>query len=228
MSEHALASAALGERRPVWLYEAPGRASGAPLLVLLDGDRWSGPLPIWDTLDNLVADGRLPPLVAVLPSAMSMERRWTELACHPPFLAFVLDELLPWVAHRRPVTADPARTIIAGQSLGGVTALHAGLVAPWRFGNVLAQSASLWWPTGAPGEMTRRYARAPRVPVRVRFEVGLQEWVLLGPHRELRDVLAARGYDVAYTEYNGGHDELCWRGGLAEGLVALAAGWSSP
>ncbi|MGH9768813.1 MAG: hypothetical protein ACREAB_15385 [Blastocatellia bacterium] len=33
--------------------------------------------------------------------------------------------------------------------------------------------------------------------------------------------LVAKGYPVTYSEYNGGHDMLCWRGSLADGLIAL-------
>ncbi|CAM5452935.1 enterochelin esterase [Streptomyces californicus] len=58
----------------------------------------------------------------------------------------------------------------------------------------------------------------------LRLEVGLQEWMLLGENRRLRNVLRARGYDVRYGEFNGGHDYACWRGGLADGLVDLLGG----
>ena len=39
----------------------------------------------------------------------------------------------------------------------------------------------------------------------------------------LRDALAAAGHVVAYREYEGGHDALCWRGGLIDGLCQLLA-----
>jgi len=37
----------------------------------------------------------------------------------------------------------------------------------------------------------------------------------------LRDVLLAKGYEVHYDEFYGGHDFLSWRGSLADGLIAL-------
>ena len=37
----------------------------------------------------------------------------------------------------------------------------------------------------------------------------------------MRDVLDGQGYELRYREYQGGHDYACWRGGLADGLVAL-------
>jgi enterochelin esterase-like enzyme len=228
-TEHKVESAHLGGRRRVWLYEPPMPERGLedlPVLVLLDGEHWQPGLGLSYLLDNLIADGRIPPLVAVLPESVDADTRWAELTCRPEFVAFLADELLPWAAGRLPVTDDPARTVIAGQSLGGLTAAFAGLTAPHRFGNVLAQSGSFWWPVGPEPEwLTGRIAETPRLPVRFRLSFGEQEWVALPAARRLRDTLAAAGYDDAsYREFNGGHDYLCWRTELSDGLVELLSG----
>jgi enterochelin esterase-like enzyme len=44
---------------------------------------------------------------------------------------------------------------------------------------------------------------------------------ILEPSRHMLDVLLAKGYEVHYQENVGGHDYLSWRGGLADGLIAL-------
>jgi enterochelin esterase family protein len=44
---------------------------------------------------------------------------------------------------------------------------------------------------------------------------------MIDANREFRDVLRAKGYDVRYEEYNGGHDYVCWRGSIADGLTYL-------
>lgn len=221
VTEHRIASEQLGNARTVWVYEPPGSPAGPlPVAVLLDGREWARRLPGPTILDNLIADGRIPPLVALMPDALDSSTRWRELACHEPFLRFLADELLPWAAGRWPLAGAPDRAIVAGHSLGGLTAAFAGLCAPDRFGNVLAQSASLWAPE--PGWLMREFATAPRRAVRFHLEVGLQEWIPLPLHRHLRDVLHAKGYAVTHREYNGGHDALCWQGGLADGLIALA------
>ena len=187
-------------------------------------------MPVGSTLDNLIAAGQIPPLVAVLPEVIDVETRVRELACNDAFLAFLTRELLPWVAEDWAITDDPARTIVAGQSLGGLTAAFAGLREPGRFGNILSQSGSFWWMSGSEFHtdaewLTQLYVRSPRLPLRFYVEVGLQEWVLLPPTRHFRNVLDAKGYEQIYREYNGGHDTLCWRGGLADGLIALCAEW---
>lgn len=258
LTRHVLPSAALGEDRVVWLYAPPARGAAvggttavggtaavggttghptpgdpaADLLVLLDGDVWSRQLPVAPTLDNLIAAGRIPPTVAVMPESARRTPRWNELACEPAFTRFLVDELLPWARAAVPhLTADPRRTTLAGQSLGGLTALHNALLAPDVFGRALSQSGSLWWPRTADGAGAEALtallrSRGPRSPSadgpRLYVEVGAQEWMLTGPTRRFRDALVELGHDVVYREFNGGHDHACWIGGLADGLVALA------
>jgi enterochelin esterase-like enzyme len=232
VSRHRLASAILGNERDVWVYVPPGgepaATEPADALILLDGEDWATRLPAATILDNLIAAGEIPPTVAIMPSTVDNATRWRELAGHPPFVAFLADELLPWAATLHPLAAAPQRTTLAGRSLGALTALSAALHAPQRFGRVLAQSASLWWPSetdfdAGAGAIVDAYAAAPPVPARFHLEVGLQEWALLARHRHLRDVLTLKGNAITYTEYHGGHDALCWQGGLADGLIALAA-----
>ncbi|MCX5400829.1 enterochelin esterase [Streptomyces sp. NBC_00102] len=227
VTEHAVPSERLGEDRRIWLYEPPapadgGRHSELPVLVLLDGEHWQPSLGLAGLLDNLVADGRIPPTAAIFVDSVDSGSRWRDLACRPDHAAFLADELLPWAARRLPLTDDPARTVIAGQSLGGLSATYTALTAPHRFGNALVQSASYWWPDGPEPEwLTGRIAAAPRRPVRLRLSFGEQEWVALPAARRLRDALEAAGYDCEYREFNGGHDYLWWRTEMADGLVRL-------
>lgn len=230
VTRHRFASEHLGNERDVWVH-VPSQDGPLPLLVLFDGDVWADRLPIWSTLDNLAADRRIPPMVTVAVDSMDGETRHRELFCHQPFIEFLTAELLPWTAAHWPVTEAPDRTILAGQSAGALTAAFAALRVPDRFGNVLSQSGSYWWRSDTEFDvdaewLTQQYVAAPRSPVRFYLEVGLQERPLLQQNRHFRDVLRAKGYELTYAEYNGGHDYACWRGGLADGLLALAAGWS--
>ncbi|MDI3385101.1 enterochelin esterase [Streptomyces sp. B-S-A8] len=227
---HTVRSERLGNERRVWVYTPPGHEAtraDLPVLVLFDGESWQPALGLATLLDNLIADGRVPPLVALLPEALDNDTRWAELGCDDRFAGFLADELLPWAADRLPVTSDPARTVLAGQSLGGLTAAYAALRAPHRFGNALAQSGSFWWPSGEAGAelVTGLVRESPRLPVRFWLSAGEQEWALLPSARRLRDALRERGYaDAVYGEFNGGHDWLCWRTELADGIVGLLSG----
>jgi enterochelin esterase family protein len=225
-----LRSAALRNWRRVWSWAPAGRPPVGvrlPVLVLLRGEVWEPQLRVSALLDRLVAEGRIPPLVALMPDALDRDSRWSELTCNDLFATFLADELLPWAAGRWPVSTDPERVVLAGQGLGGLAASHAALRRPDRFGAVLAQSGAFWWPL-APGDRSRgeewltgRVAASPALPVRFRVSAGLHEWTLLPAVRRLRDVLLGKGYDVSYREFNGGHDYVCWREDLASGLESL-------
>jgi enterochelin esterase-like enzyme len=223
-------SAHLSGPRRVWRYTPPGhRATGSgpyPLLVCLDGEVWGPLLPLAPVLDNLIAAGLLPPVVALLPESGDRATRFTEYACRPEFVEFLRTDLIAQTAADLDVTDDPARTVITGQSLGGLMAAFAGLRAPERFGNVLTQSGAFWWQSSTPDDagaerLAHDYAITPRRPLRLHVEVGLDEWVNVRPNRHLRDVLLARGYPVTYAEFAGGHDRLCWRERIGDALVGL-------
>jgi enterochelin esterase family protein len=72
------------------------------------------------------------------------------------------------------------------------------------------------------------FIAAPKRPLRFYMDVGTFEVDFMGgglgalqPNRHMRDVLLAKGYEVHYQEYIGGHDYISWRGTLADGLIAL-------
>ncbi|OEV08641.1 enterochelin esterase [Streptomyces nanshensis] len=237
VERHTYASTALGAEREVWVYLPPGAdAADAPapgVLLLLDGDMWFGQMHFEDVLDNLHADGAVGPLAVVAPHAVDNPTRMGEFGGRRPYADFLTAELLPWAVRRWSLTDDPARTVVAGQSLGGTTALFTALAqSRHRVGNAIAQSTSMWWhpevgpgiPSGfAEGDqwLTRQFTEQPVRDVRIRLDTGLHEGVMAGMARDLEQRLRARGYDVTHTEFNGGHDYACWGGALADGLAAL-------
>jgi enterochelin esterase family protein len=230
---HRMRSDILSNERRVWVYTPPGyRADGEPygLLVLFDGWACIHLLPVAKVLDNLLAESRIPPLVAVMPDNPDREARNRELPCHPPFADFLVRELLPWARARYHIADDPSRTIVGGASYGGLAAAFAGLRHPEVFGNILSQSGSFWWKPDGDEEhewLTRQFVVSPALPLRFYLDVGLLENTYDdGPsqrcaNRHMRDVLRAKGYPVHYVEYNGGHEYIWWRGTLADGLLAL-------
>jgi enterochelin esterase-like enzyme len=252
VTRHRLASEVLGNERAVWLYEPPVTASDhgtpLPLLVHFDGEWATDVMGLPRTLDAAIAAGDLPPLVAVL---VGNADRNAELPPNDAFVAFLADEVLPWVraTSSLPVSDGPADTVVAGQSYGGLAASYAALSRPDAFGNVVAESASYWWLPDPASAMTARdvgvapewewlprwqAARDP-VPIRWVLDVGILEGrvappggpSLLSGVRHMRDVLTAQGAEIVrYEEFMGGHDPSWWRGFVVEGLVALLGNWT--
>jgi enterochelin esterase family protein len=220
-------SAALGNERRVWTYRPPGYDPGRryPLVVCFDGFAYvtDGYVPLPTVLDNLIADGAIPPVVAVLPDSLDQPTRTRELSAHEPFVHFLADELLPWARERLSFDDDPLRTVVAGSSLGGLTASFCGLRRPDLFGLVLSQSGA--YQRGEPA----LFAASARLPLRFYLDVGSFERMIFEGYGSLyhanlhmRDVLLAKGYDdVTFREFPGGHDYFWWRETIADGLVAL-------
>ncbi len=216
-------STRLDNVRDVWLYRTgTGTGTDLPLVILLDGHYWARHMPIFGPLDALTNAGRLPPAVYLMIDALGPRQRSAELPCSAHFWEALQTELLPLA---QVSSSAPQRTLVAGQSFGGLAAMYAGLHYPDRFGLVLSQSGSFWWPdpdeTGDQGTLTQEVSQLARATLDAWIEVGCYETDMLGPNRAMRDALQAAGHQVRYREFRGGHDWFCWRDGLLEGLAAL-------
>ena len=225
---YQIESKALG-KQSVWIYTTPGLADtgGASNLVLfLDGSGAWQLLPSRNLLDNLFHDGRIGPTIAVYADSPDRER---DLACSDAYLAFLVDELLPWVQEKYGVDIAPATTVISGRSLGGLFAGYACLRRPDVFGNAMMQSPSLWWGQARDGRnewLTRQFEATPGSRARYFVAPGLFETgansptsiSILDSSRHFRDVLRTQGGSIEYREVFGGHDPLNWEVSLPEGI----------
>lgn len=227
-----LQSALLKNERDIAVYTPPGyERNGAPLglLIVFDGEWYLTLVPTPTILDNMLADRKIPPLVAVFVDNPS---RSAELHCNPVFADFLANELVPWIRGRYTVSDDPARTTLTGSSAGGLASTCAALAHPERFGNVLSQSGAYWWRPMTPGEepewVLRQVRTGPRLPIRFYLDIGRFEDVtvldgrtMLSVNHHLRDALREKGYEVHFAEFTGGHEYLNWKGMLSDGLIAL-------
>lgn len=219
----------LGGRRTVRVHPAGG---GGPVVLLLDGDDWLYLHPAMTAFDSAVASGEMPPVTLVFLPAKDRE---AEFGCRPELWEAVRDELLPLVAGSG-VSADLDRLVVAGQSLGGLSALYAALEFPDLVSRVACQSASLWWAPGATaladplggrvgGAVAARLReRRPDLSaLRCAFDLGEHETRML-PHCELVETLTERaGATVRVSRSPSDHDRAGWRHALLRD-VAWALG----
>ncbi|MFE3433021.1 alpha/beta hydrolase-fold protein [Streptomyces sp. NPDC059171] len=218
----------LGGRRTVRVHPVGG---GGPVVLLLDGDDWLYLHPAATAFDAAFGAGDLPPATLVFLPAKDREAEFT---CRPELWEAVRDEVLPLVADCG-VPADLDRLVVAGQSLGGLSALYAALEFPELVSRVACQSGSFWWAPGAAGlpdplggsvggalvERLRRGADLSRL--RCAFDVGEHESRML-PHCELTESLTRRaGATVRVSRSASDHDRAGWRHALLRD-VAWALG----
>lgn len=220
-------SARLGNTRRVWIFTTGDETPQArPLAVLLDGQFWAESMPVWPALTSLTRSGQLPPAVYVLIDVIDTAHRSRELPCNPDFWQAVQDELLPQIHSITPFSDKADRTVVAGQSFGGLSALYAGLNWPQRFGCVLSQSGSFWWPhrgaqqDGVLIEQLKNQQLSAQ-GLRIVLEAGRREPLIYRACQALYGELQHAQQPVFWRPVDGGHDALCWRGGLTQGLMTL-------
>lgn len=228
--------------RPHWLHLPPGDGE-VPLLTLFDAEKWFGGLGLPEALEAARASGELPRVAVLGVGHHDRQDRISSLSANPGFLRAVARDATAWAeAHLEAaglrVGGSTAR-ILAGQSLGGLSALAAAVEQPGHYDALVAQSPSLWWRPGGgatprdlvrtsgPDWITDRLARSmpdggPR-PVRaaVRVSVGSLEGPSAAHQERLLQALTGSGWDAHLSVYCGGHDYAWWRVGLFDDLRAL-------
>ena len=231
---HRFQSAQLDGERRIFVYVPPGYGEAAapyPLLILFDGWAFTRIVSAPTALDNLIHAGVIPPVVAIMPDSPDLPARVRDLRLYPPFNAFMADELLPWARSQWRLTSDPSLVVVAGSSLGGLAAAYFAMERPDLAGSVLSMSGAFQVsPDNDPEPvwMGRELARRTREPIRFWCDAGVLERFafpadvsLRDANRHVRDVLRARGYEVSYREFPGGHDYFWWIESLGEGLISL-------
>ena len=238
VKELTLDSAEMKEPRRVAVYTPAGYDAKLtyPLVIAFDGEVYGmgapSLIPLPRILDNLIAAKKIPPVVAVLVANQGTRDR--DLTASETFSKFVATELVPRMRNEFRAGMTPAQTLLTGSSYGGLCAAFTALQHPTVFGMVLSNSGAFGFRPGETdkllpvtderGWLIRKFVTSPKQPIRFYLDAGRFETDgvdLLGENRRMRDVLEAKGYQVTYAEFSGGHDYQVWRGTIADGLMAL-------
>jgi len=151
------AAAFPGTVRQYWVYVPAGYDPARPpnLLVFQDGQRATNPngsLRVPTVLDNLIAQGAIPPTLGVFVTPGNLSRHYpSDLGTGNPdhrapeydaiddtYVRMLTQELLPEVARRWRFADAPERRAIGGTSSGAIAAFTAAWHRPDAFGNVIS------------------------------------------------------------------------------------------
>ena len=148
-------SKSVGNTRKMQVYTPPGYSKDRkyPVLYLLHGiggdetewQRFAAPNVI---LDNLLADGKVTPMIVVMPNGRAQKNDRAEgdvFKSAPAFAAFeqdLLKDVIPTIESRYAVQADREHRALAGLSMGGGQSLNFGLAHLDTFAWVGAFSAA--------------------------------------------------------------------------------------
>ncbi|WP_417698190.1 enterochelin esterase [Psychromonas sp.] len=218
--------------------------SSAPLVILLDGDKWGADTGTLSVLQYLTNINKLRAAHYLLIPSLNNKTRWRELSCYQPFWQSVTEHLLPQV-EKQLLESEQSITeyLVAGQSLGGLSAVFAGAYFPDYFSKVISLSGSFWWP------------EIERMQDPDAFKLNNEKWDTRLPKNSLADrvsnneitvsgldiyqtvgnaekqlcvyndmhyaVFEEKGANIMYQKVEGGHDWLSWRSSLMNGLITL-------
>lgn len=201
---------------------------GEPVVLLLDGDDWMYVHPAVAAFESAVKNGEMPPATLVfLPTPRDRAAEYSS----PVLWQAIQDELLPLLASNG-VAVDLSRFVVAGQSLGGLSAFQAALDFPSLVSKVACQSGSFWYARDLPGHGIAldgpaggdTAARLPGLDLsglRVAFDVGEHEPAMHRHCAAVEELAAAAGATVRVNRSPAGHDRVGWRHALVRDVAWL-------
>jgi enterochelin esterase-like enzyme len=233
----AYKSKSLGTDRKMMVYTPPGyeqSTSRYPLVYLLHGSgsdetSWTRSGKAEVILDNLVADGKLKPLVAVMPFGFAAPRAPGTGRGDPAenkmqregFRKDFLEDVMPFVDANYRVYPDRDHRAIVGLSLGGAQALAIGLSHLDLFSRIAAFSPAMGAsnnPATGGVDFEMVLADTARINSQLKFLwVGCgTEDTLFASVKDFSGQLANHKIEHIYRVTGGAHNYAVWQRNLNE------------
>lgn len=224
----------MNNSRNIFIYLPPGydrhRKSKYPVIYLFDSFIYLNRVEVPHILDNLTADGKIEPMIAVMIDNPTDTSRRTELPYNFDFKQFITEELVPFIRKEYNISANPDKNIIGGISYGGLASAFIAFYHPDIFGKMLSQSGSFWrdleWydsnGVDIRGDwLTNKFLVEDKKNLKIFLDWGLQENWCLSAGRRMAKVLDKKEYKFKFVEFNGWHDWANSRKTFPEGLLYL-------
>ena len=213
------------------VYTPPGYDAHAakpyPVLYLLHG--WSGVAEGWVKdqqanfiLDNLLAEGKVKPMVVVMPLGygdMSFVEHGFDVWKDPAavehntqlFMSLLTGEIMPFAESAYNISHDREGRAITGLSMGGLESLDTGLHNTDKFAWIGGFSSAVH-SLDYEHQLAKLDARAADLKL-LWIACGTEDG-LIDANRKMVAFLKAKGMPVTQVETPGLHDSLVWRDNL--------------
>lgn len=209
------ASLALGNSRKISIYLPPGYESSTDsfsLILFHDGQDYINLAFAPTVLDNLIADKKIKPVIAIFVPAVNRNAEYcgNQLS---QFSSFIISEVMPAIDRTYRTKTQPLYRAVMGASSGGNVSLHLALNYPQVFGNVAAQSSQV---TNA---ISTGFQNSPKLDIKLYLDLGRYDIADLIPMvRNFVPIIQSKGYLYTFKEFNDGHSWGNWRAHIDEAL----------
>jgi enterochelin esterase family protein len=211
-----------GVARDYWVY-VPQQYTGAEparLMVFQDARLYLPETVNATTVfDNLIANGDLPPTIAVFvepgdlpgePEGSMGNRSFEYDSLTDNYVRFLLEELLPEALSSYSISQDPADRAICGMSSGGICAFNAAWERPDVFGRVVSHVGSFTNIRGGHVYPSMVRKAEPK-PIRVFLQGGEKDldresgnWPIA--NHDMAAALRLKGWDYHFEFGRGAHE----------------------
>ncbi len=218
-------SRTLGQMRRMHVWTPAGyekSAESLPVLYLIHGGgdndaSWPGVGCAGNILDNLLAEGKMQPMIVVMPNgSIATQSLEGEV---PLFEKDLVADIIPYTEANYRVKADPAHRAIAGLSMGGMETLETLLNDSEKFDYFWVLSSGWWYDATTYSAYRKRLdAIAPSLShVRqLMFTMGGPEDIAYKNCKQMLKLFDNAGIKYKYSEAPGGHTWYTWRNNLHE------------
>ena len=206
----------LKNERQVYVYRSANVQADSPLLIFQDGGEYLTRASAGIILNNLVADGQIPPLWVVFVDPVN---RMHEYWLNDDYVRMLFGELLPKIRREYRLQID-APLGLAGASLGGLISLYALKDYAEQCDFILSQSGALWIENE---QIVKELGTLDAYPGRIWLDYGSFEGTA-NVHGRLKELLDEKQIANKLTVYNEGHNWANWRAHLATALKYCLGG----
>ncbi len=218
------ASAIMNSSRTLLVYTPPNYDAAAnvpyPVILYHDGTDYVNLADVPTILDNLIAAGRIEPLVALFLKPINRETEYATTQTDL-FTTMVVTELMPWARTNYRISSDPSRTAVTGASYGGLISTQQCHRNPTVFGLCAPFSPSYWVGNGA---LTSEIAASPSSGVKYYVDWGTYEGSIAATGPAFVTILKGKGNEVKYNVWHEGHSWGSWRAHQDEMLTYFFPG----
>lgn len=212
------ASATMNTTRRMHIYTPPGYDKGSeslPVLYLIHGggdndNAWPSVGKANFILDNLLAEGKIKPMIVVMPNGSVADEVFTN---------DLIKDIIPYVEKNYRAKTDNKNRALAGLSMGGLETLNTGIAYNSMFSYILPLSTG-WFADQAPVmEKAEKLVKDNAVEFNKNVKLF---WIAMGgpediAYKNCQNMLKLfdkYGIKYKYSEKPGGHTWYTWRDNL--------------